>query len=341
MPPTGIQMYVKLSINTYSFFKKKLHIFMGNTWMMKIVYLDASTLGDIPLDEIRQLGEFVTYLSSTREEAMERVGDCDVLMVSKIRVDDDLLARAPKLRLICETATGVNNIDLKAAERRGIIVRNVAGYSTDAVSQATFTHLLSLLGNEPCLDDYVKSGRYSASGLFTDITHPAVELRDRTMGIIGMGTIGSRVASIATAFGMRVVYFSTSGTSHNTDYPSLSLEELLACSDVVSIHAPLNSRTQNLIGARQLAMMKRSAVLLNFGRGGIVDEAALAHAVDEGIIAGAALDVFVDEPLPADSPLLRLRHPERVRFSPHSAWASTGSFRKLVSMVADNIRKGW
>lgn len=220
-------------------------------------------------------------------------------------------------------------------------MRNVAGYSTDAVSQATFTHLLSLLGNTTYHDDYVKSGRYSASGMFTDINHPAVGLCGKTMGIIGMGTIGSRVASIATAFGMRVVYFSTSGTSHNNDYPSLRLEELLGCSDVVSIHAPLNSRTQNLIGAPQLALMKRSAVLLNFGRGGIVDEAALARAVDEGIIAGAALDVFAEEPLPADSPLLHLKHPERCRFSPHSAWVSTGSLQKLVSMVADNIRKGW
>ncbi len=309
--------------------------------MMKIVYLDASTLGNAPLDEIHQLGEFIPYHTSTREEALERVGDCDVLMVNKVLVDDELLSRAPKLRLVCECATGVNNIDLKAAERRGIIVRNVAGYSTDAVSQATFTHLLSLLGNAPYLDACVKSGRYSASGIFTDVTHPAVELRGMTMGIIGMGTIGTRVASIATAFGMRVVYFSTSGTSHNTDYPSLSLEELLVCSDVVSIHAPLNSRTKNLIGAKQLSMMKQSAVLLNLGRGGIVDEAALAHAVDEGIIAGAALDVFAEEPLPADSPLLRLRHPERFRFSPHSAWASTNSVKKLVSMVADNIRKGW
>ncbi len=308
---------------------------------MKIVYLDASTLGDTPLDEIRQLGELVTYHTSTREESLERVGDCDVLMVNKVRVDEELLSRAPKLRLICESATGVNNIDLQAAERRGIIVRNVAGYSTGAVSQAAFTHLLSLLGNAPYLDDCVKSGKYSASGIFTDVTHPAVELCGKTMGIIGMGAIGSRVASIAAAFGMRVVYYSTSGTSHNTDYPSLSLEELLRCADAVSIHAPLNSRTQSLIGAPQLAMMKRSAVLLNLGRGGIVDEAALARAVDDGVIAGAALDVFAEEPLPADSPLLRLKHPERFRFSPHSAWASTTSLPRLVSMVADNIRKGW
>ncbi len=308
---------------------------------MKIVYLDASTLGDTPLDEIRQLGELVTYHTSSREESLERVGDCEVLMVNKVRVDDELLSRAPKLRLVCESATGVNNIDLDAAQRRGIIVRNVAGYSTDAVSQAAFTHLLSLLGNAPYLDGCVKSGKYSRSGIFTDVSHPAVELCGRTMGIIGMGAIGTRVASIASAFGMKVVYFSTSGTSHNRDYPSLSLGELLSSSDVVSIHAPLNERTRNLIGEAELAMMKRSAVLLNLGRGGIVDEAALARAVDGGVIAGAALDVFEEEPLPSDSPLLHLKHPERFRFSPHSAWASTTSLSRLVSMVADNIRKGW
>ncbi len=308
---------------------------------MKIVYLDASTLGDTPLDEIRQLGELVTYHTSSRGESLERVGDCEVLMVNKVTVDDELLSRAPKLRLVCESATGVNNIDLEAAQRRGIIVRNVAGYSTEAVSQAAFTHLLSLLGNAPYLDGCVKSGQYSRGGIFTDVSHPAVELCGRTMGVIGMGTIGTRVASIASAFGMKVVYYSTSGTSHNKDYPSLSLGELLSVADVVSIHAPLNARTRNLIGAAELSMMKRSAVLLNLGRGGIVDEAALARAVDEGVIAGAALDVFEEEPLPSDSPLLRLKHPERFRFSPHSAWASTTSLSRLVSMVADNIRKGW
>lgn len=308
---------------------------------MKIVYLDASTLGDTPLDEIRSLGELVTYHTSTREESLARVGDCDVLMVNKVIVDDELMSRAPKLRLICESATGVNNIDLEAAARRGIIVRNVAGYSTDAVVQATFTHLLSLVGNAPYLDDCVRSGHYSASGIFTDVTHPSVELCGRTMGVIGMGTIGSRVASIAAAFGMRVVYFSTSGTSHNKDYPSLPLDELLGTADVVSIHAPLNDRTRGLVGEAELRKMKRSAVLLNLGRGGIVDEAALARALDEGVIAGAALDVFETEPLRVDSPLLRLEHPERIRFSPHSAWASTTSLPRLVSMVADNIRKGW
>lgn len=308
---------------------------------MKIVYLDASTLGDTPMDEISSLGQFVTYPTSTRQESLERVGDCDVLMVNKVVVDDELMSRAPKLKLVCESATGVNNIDLEAAKRRGIIVRNVAGYSTDAVVQATFTHLLSLIGYSDYFDNYVKSGRYSACGMFTDVSHPFIELAGRTMGIIGMGTIGSKVASVASAFGMKVVYYSTSGTSHCSQYPSLPLEELLSCSDVVSIHAPLNERTNGLLKEAELKLMKSSAILINMGRGGIVDESDLAAAVDEGTIAGAALDVFVQEPLPYDHPLLNVKHKERLHLSPHSAWASRESLLRLVSMVADNIRKGW
>lgn len=306
---------------------------------MKIVYLDASTLGDTQMDEIRALGEYVSYPMCTREEALERVSDCEVLIVNKVRVDEELLAAAPKLKLICEAATGVNNIDLEAAARRGVPVRNVAGYSTESVVQSTFTHLLSLVGNAPYFDDYVKSGKYSASGIFTNVSHPFMELDGKTMGVIGMGTIGKRVAAVATAFGMKVVYYSTSGTSHCTDYPSLALEELLAQSDAVSVHAPLNGRTKGLIGARELRMMKPTAVLLNLGRGGIVDEGALAEAVDEGVIAGAALDVYLEEPLPADSPLMHLRHPERFRFSPHTAWASAEALRRLASGVAANIRE--
>lgn len=308
---------------------------------MKIVYLDASTLGDTPMDEIKALGDFVPYATSTREESLERVGDCEVLMVNKVIVDDELMSRAPKLKLICESATGVNNIDLKAAERRGILVRNVAGYSTDAVVQATFTHLLSLIGHAEYFDRYVKDGSYSRCGMFTDVSHPFMELAGKTMGIIGMGAIGSKLASVASAFGMKVVYYSTSGTSHCKEYPSLSLDELLAVSDVVSIHAPLNEKTNGLLGESELSKMKPSAVLVNMGRGGIVEEAALAQAVDKGIIAGAALDVFVHEPLPSDHPFMLMEHKERMHLSPHSAWASRESLERLVSMVADNIRKGW
>lgn len=308
---------------------------------MKIVYLDASTLGDTPMDEIRSLGEYVPYPVSSREESLERVSDCDVLIVNKVLVDAELMSRAKNLKLVCEAATGVNNIDLDAARERGIAVRNVSGYSTDAVVQATFAHLLSLVGSTAYFDAFVKDGRYSRCGLFTDVSRPFSELAGKRMGIVGMGNIGRRVASVAGAFGMRVSYYSTSGTSHCTDYPSLGLEELLAGSDVLSIHAPLNGRTRGLIGERELRMMKPEAIVLNLGRGGIVDEAALAKVVDEGVIAGAALDVFVNEPLPEDSPFLHLRHPERFSLSPHIAWASREALKRLVSGIAANIRQGF
>ncbi|MDD6773324.1 MAG: D-2-hydroxyacid dehydrogenase [Bacteroidales bacterium] len=305
---------------------------------MKIVFLDADTLGATPTSEFASLGEFLSYPTSTREEALARVGNCNTLIINKIIVDAALMDAAPNLKLICVTATGVNNIDLVEAEKRGIAVRNVSGYSTDSVVQSTFAHLLSLLGDSPYFDDCVKSGRYSSMSIFCDISHPYTEIVGKTLGIIGLGAIGKRVAAIAGMFGMKVIYYSTSGTSHCKLYPSVSLDELLESSDVVSIHAPLNERTRSLIGQAQLAKMKKSALLLNLGRGGIVDEEALAFAVDNGVIAGAALDVFEKEPLPATSPLLHLRHPERFRFSPHTAWASREALARLVSKVADNIR---
>jgi len=304
---------------------------------MKIVFLDSSVMGDSSLEEISALGELVCYPRSNEQEALERVGDCEVLIVNKVRVTKELLDAAPKLKLICEAATGTDNIDLEAAANYGIPVRNVASYSTDSVVQQTFMHLLSLAGNGPYYDQFVKSGAYSRCGLFTNLDRPFVELAGKTMGIIGMGSIGSKVAAVASALGMKVVYFSTSGTSHNKDYPSLELDELLACADVVSIHAPLNSKTRGLIGGRELSLMKRSAFLLNLGRGGIVDEAALASAIDNKSIAGAALDVFSKEPISEDNPLLHTKHPELLRFTPHTAWASKEARKRLVTRMAQNI----
>lgn len=305
---------------------------------MKIVFLDASTLGQTSLAPIAALGELVCYPTSSASEALLRVADAEVLIINKVKVNEELLSAAPKLRLICEAATGVNNIDLAAAERRGIPVRNVAGYSTDAVVQLTFTQILSLITGAERFDRYVKDGSYSRSPIFTEVSQPFAELSGKTLGIIGMGTIGSRVARVGEAFGMQVCYYSTSGTSHCKDYPSLSLEALLSGSDVVSIHAPLNERTAGLIGAEQLSMMKPSAILVNMARGGIVDEAALAEAISNETIAGAALDVFPQEPVPAGHPLLHTAHPERLRLSPHVAWASKEALNRLVQGIADNIR---
>ena len=305
---------------------------------MKIVYLDSATVGETPMDGIAELGELVCWPESTPEEALERVRDCNVLIVNKVLVTRALLDAAPELRLVCEAATGVNNIDLEACRERNIPVRNVAGYSTDSVVQTTFMHILSLMGNAPYFDNTVKNGTYSKGTLFTDVSRPYIEIKGKRIGIVGMGAIGTGVARVAEAFGMEVVYYSTSGTGHCKEWPSISLGELMRTSDVISIHAPYNERTAGLIGAGELAMMKPSAIIVNMGRGGIVDETALAEVIDNDLIGGAALDVFTKEPLPGDSPLLRTRHPEKLRFTPHTAWASTEALTRLVNCIADNIR---
>ena len=308
---------------------------------MKIVFLDAATMGDVSFEPFERLGDFVKYENSTPQEARERVKDIDVLLINKVLVDKELIDSAPNLKLICIAATGVNNIDVEYAASKGIPVRNVAGYSTDSVVQSTFMHILSLVGGGRYFDDSVKSGSYSRSGMFTDPNWNWWELTGKTIGIIGMGNIGKKVSHIAEAFGMKVCYYSTSGTAHCKDYPCLPLEELLAQSDIVSIHAPLNEKTKNLIGAAQLAMMKPTAYLVNMGRGAIVVEADLANAVDEGVIAGAGLDVFVTEPIPEDHPYLKMKHPERMTLAPHVAWASMEARKRLISMMADNIAMGW
>lgn len=304
---------------------------------MKIIFLDAATMGDTSFEPIARLGELVCYESSTPEQALERVQDCEVLIVNKVKVTPQLIDAAKNLKLICESATGVNNIDIDYAAAKGIPVRNAVGYSTTTVVQATFMHILTLVSKAPYFDDCVKSGRYSQMGMFTDVSVNWWELAGKTIGIIGMGNIGSRVAKVAEAFGMNVCYFSTSGTSHNKEYPSVTLKELLKNSDIVSIHAPLNERTSGLIGEKELKLMKSSAYLINMGRGGIAVEEDLAEAVDEGVIAGAGLDVYVTEPLPADNCFLRMSHPERMSLAPHVGWASQQARERLMAQVAQNI----
>ena len=304
---------------------------------MKIVFLDAATMGDVSFSPISALGDLECFQTSDREEALRRVKDAEVLIINKIKVDKELVDAAPKLRLICEAATGVNNIDLEYAASKGIPVRNAVGYSTDSVVQMTFMMILSLVGRCRYFDDFVKSGEYSRSGLFTDVSKMFFELKGKRLGIIGLGNIGSRVARVGEAFGMEVSYFSTSGTSHSREYPSISLDELMSASDIVSIHAPYNERTAGLVGEAELGKMKPSAYIINMGRGGIIDESALAKAIDEGRIAGAGVDVFTSEPLPADNPLMKVRNRDRLVLTPHIGWASIEARERLVSMIADNI----
>ena len=304
---------------------------------MRLVFLDAATMGNTSLEPISALGELELYPTSTIMESRERVRDADVILTNKAPVDGDLMDCAPHLKMICVAATGVNHIDLEAARVRGIKVRNVAGYSTESVLQITWMHILSLLCRPSHFDREVKDFTYSRSGVANDVSSPFMELCGKKMGVIGMGTIGHRVAEVAVAMGMDVCYFSTSGTSHCTDFPSVTLDSLMKECDVISVHAPLNDRTRGLVGERELSLMKPTAVIVNMGRGGIIDEAALAAAVDGARIAGAGLDVYSKEPLPEDNPLLHTAHPERLSFTPHLAWASNESLDRLVLRMADNI----
>ncbi len=308
---------------------------------MKIVFLDAGTMGTSSLAPIERVGELTAWPNSTPEESVGRVSDCEVLIVNKIKVNDLLLEAAPKLRLVCEAGTGINNIDVDACARHGVIVRNVAGYSTDSVVQETFMHILNLLGNGAYFDNVVKSGAYSRSGLFTDYSRPFIEMTGKVLGVIGLGAIGSKVARIGSAFGMKVIYYSTSGTNHSEEYPSVSLEHLMRKSDVISVHAPYNERTAGLVGEKELRMMKPKAIIVNMGRGGIVVEEALAKVIDEGVIGGAGLDVYSTEPIPENHPLLHTRHPERLSMTPHIAWASIEARERLIQSIADNIAKGF
>ena len=308
---------------------------------MKIVFLDAATMGDASMAEIAALGEFTRYPSSTAEEARARVADADVALLNKVIVDQAFLDAAPKLKLICEAGTGINNINVPLCDKRGVIVRNVAGYSTDSVAQTAWMHILNLAGRAFHYNAYAKDGRYSAGSIHVDADHPFTEIAGKTLGIVGMGAIGKKVATIAEAFGMDVIYYSTSGTSHCKDYPSVSLDELLARADVISIHAPYNERTAGLIGYDELCRMKPTAYLVNTGRGGIAVEADLVRAVDEGRIAGIGIDVYQKEPLPLDHPFLHAKHPERILLSPHIAWYSVEARARLAHEMAENIKKGW
>jgi glycerate dehydrogenase len=308
---------------------------------MKIVFLDEYSIGGADISAIKALGDYTGYDITHRNQILERSKGAEIIIVNKTILDADTIAALPDLRLICVAATGMNNVDLEAAAAHGVEVRNAVGYSTYSVAETTIGSAIALLREVVYYDEYFKSGRYAASDYLFNYDRPTSQVRGKKWGIIGLGNIGRKVAAISEVFGMKVCYFSTSGTGHCKDYPCLSLEELLAQSDIVSIHAPLNERTNGLIGRAELARMKPSAILVNMGRGAIVDEAALAEAVDAGVIAGAGMDVFVVEPIPEDHPYLKMQHPERMSLAPHVAWGSVEARTRLVGMIADNIKLGW
>lgn len=307
---------------------------------MKIVFLDSKTIGDdIDLNCLEQLGELEKYDYSTQEEAYERTKEADVVIVNKVEVNEASIGAAEHLKLVCVTATGTNNLDKEYLEKRNIAWRNVAGYSTETVAQHTFAMLFFLLEKLSYYDAYVKTEKYVNDVTFTHFANVFHELYGKTWGIIGLGAIGRRVAEIAKLFGCNVIYYSTSGKNNNADYERVSFEELLAQSDIVSIHAPLDENTQGLMDMAAFEKMKNTAILINVGRGPIVNEQALADALNSGQIAAAGLDVLCKEPMSEDNPLRFIKNSEKLIITPHIAWASIEARNRLVALVAKNIEE--
>ena len=306
---------------------------------MKLVVLDAKTLGDdLSLSPLEQFGEVIHYQTTTPAETQDRIADTDIIITNKVVITAEMMDASVNLKLICIAATGMNNVDLAYATQKGIVVKNVAGYSTQSVVQHTFSLALYLIEKMAYYDKVVKSATWSKSGLFTDVSQPYSEIYGKKWGIIGLGSIGREVAKVATAFGANVVYHSTSGNIRKEAYLHEDLESLLETCDIVSIHAPLNAQTQNLISASNLPLLKDSAVLLNLGRGGIVNEADLALELDKREIY-AGLDVLTPEPIAQDNPLMKVKHQERLVITPHIAWASVEARHKLLAGIVKNIEE--
>ena len=306
---------------------------------MKLVFLDAKTIGeDIDLSSYDALGEVVKYGFSAPEEIPERVKDADVLIINKIEINEQTIGTAQNLKLVCVTATGTNNLDKEYLAKRGIAWRNVAGYSTESVTQHTFALLFYLLEKMRYYDDYVKDEKYVNDTVFTHFAEHFNEINGKTWGIIGLGAIGRRVADIAKAFGAHVIYYSASGSAHQEGYEQVDFETLLSESDIVSVHAALNEYTKDLMDKKAFAKMKKTAIFLNLGRGPIVVEQDLCDALEAGDIAAAGLDVLCKEPMSGTNPLVKIKDSKKLIITPHIAWASVEARNRLMQIIAGQIR---
>lgn len=305
---------------------------------MYISLLDAQTLGaDLDISALSRFGTLEIYQTTQTQETLSRIQKSTIVITNKVIITKEMMQKAPYLKLICIAATGMNNVDLEAAKGLGIEVKNVAGYSTQSVVQHTFAMLFYLLEQLSHYDNIVKDGIWRESGIFTDISRPFYEISGKKWGIIGMGSIGHEVAKVAESFGAEVSYHSASGKNLECAYPHHSLEFILKDCDIISIHAPLNTHTMNLINKFNLPYLKEKAILLNLGRGGIVNETDLAFELDKREIY-AGLDVLETEPITLTSRLGEVKHKERLLITPHIAWTSIEARKKLLQGIVKNIK---
>lgn len=306
---------------------------------MKLVFLDRKTIGDdIDLSIFKDFGEVVEYNFSSVDEVPARVEDADILVINKIPINESTIGSAKNLKLVCVTATGTNNLDKDYLDTRGIAWRNVAGYSTESVAQHTFSMLFYLLEHMAYYDSYVKDGKYINDTMFTHFDKVFPQISGKTWGIIGLGAIGRRVADIAKVFSAKVIYYSASGAPDQEGYNQVDFDTLLSTSDIISVHAPLNEYTEGLMDEEAFSKMKSSAIFLNLGRGPIVDEVALANALNNGVIAAAGLDVIAIEPMSPDCPLLKVQDKSKLLITPHIGWASVEARTNLMNIIHNQIK---
>ena len=305
---------------------------------MNIVVLERNSVGtDVSMDTIGKLGEMTVYPNTTAADVKEKIKDAEIIVANKVPLNEDTLKDAANVKLICEFATGYDNVDLEYCKSRGIKVANIVNYSTDAVAQHTLALCFYVLEKLRHYDEYVKSGAYAAQDRFSNFDLPFTELAGKTWGIVGMGNIGRKVARIAEAFGCKVIFYSASGSSTCTEYERVGFDTLLKESDFLSLHCPLSDKTRNLINLDALKNMKKNAVLINVARGPVVNDADLYTALTEGYIAGAGLDVTSTEPMKDSNPLSRIMDSNKLIITPHLAWASDEARNRCVSETCKNI----
>ncbi len=305
---------------------------------MELVFLDRKTIGeDIDLSEFEQFGNVTIYETTDASQTIQRVKNADIVITNKVVIDKEVMVNS-NIKLICIAATGMNNVDLEAAKNRNIEVKNVSGYSTHSVAQTTFALALELINKTQYYSNYVKDGSWEKSTIFTHIDKPFFELKDKKWGIIGLGNIGEKVAQIAQSFGCNVNYYSTSGKNSNTNYKQIELKELLRTSDIISIHCPYNDLTKNLLNKTNLNLIKENSILLNLGRGGIINEKDLVEILNSKTLY-CGLDVIEKEPLQTTSPLKSILNKHNIIITPHIGWSSIEARNRLKDGIIQNISK--
>ncbi|WP_459202494.1 D-2-hydroxyacid dehydrogenase [Methanococcus sp. CF] len=304
---------------------------------MKIVVLDGYTMnsGDLSWEDLKKLGELTIYDRTPESEVIERISDSEIVITNKVIIGKEVFEKCKNIKYVGVTATGYNVVDTNLAQELGVIVTNVPAYSTDSVAQLVFSFILEHCQNVSKYSDSVKSGTWVNSKDFSYRKFPLIELADKTLGIIGFGAIGKKVAEIGNAFGMNVLVNTRTVSNTPLNVKFVSKEEIFKNSDFLTLHCPLNEETTEIINEKTLNLMKKSVFLINTGRGGLVNEKALSNALNVGKIAGAGLDVLSTEPPKEDNPLINAKN---TIITPHVAWASIGARERLMNVTVNNVK---